>query len=185
MRAASEPSASFTAARFPQTIGALADVLGCRGPETAGMDDRPILIYYDGSKKTRTAIASAAVLFPGRRALVLDIEPLAMVAETYAAVGSGAAGLEHDAADHALERATLGAGLASAAGLRAEARGIVDSPPWHGIVEVADEIGAAAIVLGSNGRGGPHEPLGRRLPDQVAVRAGRPVLVVPGTEGQG
>ncbi len=143
------------------------------------MDDAPILFCYDGSEVARDAITTAAALLVERRAVVLDIGPLPMVAEGYAVLGSGAADLNRLVFEDALARAEAGAELARKAGFRAEARADVDAPTWHGVVAVADEIGAAAIVLGSRGLSGVHELLEGSLSHEVAEHAGRPVLIVP------
>ena len=47
------------------------------------------------------------------------------------------------------------------------------------MVELADEIGAAAIVLGSRGLTGARELLKGSFSHEVAEHAGRPVLIVP------
>jgi nucleotide-binding universal stress UspA family protein len=143
------------------------------------VDDRPLLICFDASEDGGRAIAAAAALFAGRRAVVLDVAPLEVVAEAYAAVGSNAAELDRLAYDAAVERARSGAERARAAGLRAVGRGEVDSPAWRGITEVADEIDAAVIVIGSRGLAGARSRLAGSVSHEVATHAGRPVLVVP------
>jgi nucleotide-binding universal stress UspA family protein len=50
---------------------------------------------------------------------------------------------------------------------------------WEGIVDVADELYAAVIVIGSRGLSGLKEILEGSLSHQLAEHAGRPVLVVP------
>lgn len=143
------------------------------------MDDSPVLIYYDGSEGARSAITAAAALLVGRGAVILNVAPLALVAEVYAAAGSGAAGLDRRAHADALALADEGADLAREAGFRAEARAGLDSPTWRGVVGVADEIAAAVIVLGSRGLTGVRELVEGSLSHEVAEHAGRPVLVVP------
>ena len=143
------------------------------------MDDGPILICYDGSASAERAIATGGRLFGRRRAVVLDVGPLQEVAEAYAAVGSDAAALDRLTFDAAAARADAGAELARAAGFRAQGRARVDAPTWHGVVEGADEIGAAAIVIGSRGLSGIKELLEGSFSHQVATHAGRPVLIVP------
>jgi nucleotide-binding universal stress UspA family protein len=143
------------------------------------VDDGPILICYDGSDEARIAIAVAASLLVGRETVVLNVGAPPMVAETYAAVGPGPAELDRIVFDQALARAEAGAELARRAGFRAEARADLESPTWQGVVEIADEIGAAAIVLGSRGLTGVHQLLGESVSQDVAQHAGRPVLVVP------
>jgi nucleotide-binding universal stress UspA family protein len=144
------------------------------------MTDEPILICYDGSESARNAIAAAGSLLAGRRAVVLDVAPLQEVAEAYAAMGSGAAALDRLALDTAAAGAGEGAELARAAGFHAVGRTELKAPTWLGVVEVADEIGAAAIVIGSRGLTRIRGFLeGGSVSHQVAAHAGRPVLVVP------
>jgi nucleotide-binding universal stress UspA family protein len=65
------------------------------------------------------------------------------------------------------------------AGFDAEARAAVAAPAWEGVVDFADELDAAAIVIGSRGLSGLKEVLDGSLSHQVAEHAGRPVLIVP------
>jgi nucleotide-binding universal stress UspA family protein len=147
--------------------------------DDAPMDDAPILICYDDSTDARHAINVAATLLVDRRAVVLDVAPELTVAESYAALGAVTPNFEELNADDGLARAHVGAELARKAGFIAEARAEVAAPTWDGIVEVADEIGAAAIVLGSRGLTGARELLKGSFSHQVAEHAGRPVLIVP------
>lgn len=57
--------------------------------------------------------------------------------------------------------------------------GAQSAPPPEGIVEVADEIDAAVIVIGSRRLSGARELLAGSLSHEVAEHAGRPVLIVP------
>jgi nucleotide-binding universal stress UspA family protein len=143
------------------------------------MDDAPILICYDGSASAERAIASAGRLFGQRRAVVLDVGPLQEVAEAYAAMGSDAAALDRLTLEAAAARADAGAELARAAGFRARGRAELEAPTWLGVSKVADEVGAAAIVIGSRGLSGMRALLEGSLSHQVATHAGRPVLIVP------
>jgi nucleotide-binding universal stress UspA family protein len=147
--------------------------------EADGVGDAPILICYDGSDEARRAIDVAAELLVERRAVVLYVGPLLMDVEAYAAVGPGATELDNVVLEDALTLAEAGAERARKAGFHAGARADIDAPTWHGVVEVADDIGAAAIVLGSRGLSGVHELLEGSLSHQVAEQAGRPVLIVP------
>jgi nucleotide-binding universal stress UspA family protein len=145
----------------------------------AAMDDAPILICYDDSKGARHAIEAAALLFPGRRAVVLDVAPILTPAESLATLGPMTPSFEEINTADALGRARVGAELARKAGLVAEARADAAAPMWGGVVDVADETGAAAIVIGSRGLTGVHELLAGSLSHEVAEHAGRPVLIVP------
>jgi nucleotide-binding universal stress UspA family protein len=137
------------------------------------MSDSQILICYDDSKGARHAIEVAAQLFPGRRAVVLDVAPPLTVAESYAAVGGVVPGFEELNTEDALARARVGAEHAREAGFEAEARANVDAPTWDGVVAMADEIDAGLIVVGAQ------ELLKGSFSHDVAEHAGRPVLIVP------
>ncbi len=143
------------------------------------MSDRPILICYDDSKGARHAIEAAAQLFPGRRAIVLDVAAPLTVAESFAAVGGVVSDFEELNTEDALARARVGAEHAREAGFAAEARADVDAPTWDGVVAMADEIDAGLIVVGSRGLTGAQELLKGSFSHDVAEHAGRPVLIVP------
>ena len=139
----------------------------------------PILICYDGSQNARRAIVVAASLLRQRNALILDVGPPEMVAGDYVALDPDAMKVDHLIAEDALARATAGAELAREAGFRADPRSEVDSPTWSGIVDIADEVDAAVIVIGSRGLSRLKEIVGGSLSHQVAEHAGRPVLIAP------
>jgi nucleotide-binding universal stress UspA family protein len=143
--------------------------------------DREILICYDGSSEAERAIEAAAELFPGRRAVVLEVGPTMTFAEAYAATSSlvpGGAFDELNTAD-ARARAETGAEQARRVGLHAVPRAEIASTTWREIVDVAEEIDAAVIVIGSRGLDGIRELARGSVSHDVATHAGRPVLVVP------
>jgi nucleotide-binding universal stress UspA family protein len=145
------------------------------------MNDRPILICYDGSDNARRGIEVAADLLGPRRAIVLDVAPYITAAESYAVTVSPLAGGEVEqlnAAD-ALARAKEGADLARAAGFEAEPRSGLAEPAWEGILDVADEFDAAVILFGSRGLTGVREQFKGSLSHEVAEHSGRPVLIAP------
>jgi nucleotide-binding universal stress UspA family protein len=145
------------------------------------MDNTPILICYDGSPGAGRAIEAAATLLGSRRAVVLDVAPPITTAESLATLGPlvpGAAFEQMNTAD-AGQVAARGAELARSSGFEAEARGALGAPTWEGVVDVADELDAAVIVIGSRGLSGLRETLDGSLSHQVAEHAGRPVLIVP------
>jgi nucleotide-binding universal stress UspA family protein len=145
------------------------------------MNEAPILICYDGSDDAQRAIDAAADLLGPRRAVVLDVGPPLTAAESLVAtapVTPGAA-FEELNKDDALQRARAGAELARRAGFVAEARAGLAAPTWEGIVDAADEIDAAVIVLGSRGLKGAREVFEGSVSHDVAEHAGRPVLIVP------
>jgi nucleotide-binding universal stress UspA family protein len=145
------------------------------------MSNDPIVICYDGSPGAARAIEVAAKLLGPRRSIVVDVAPPITPAESLATVQPvvpSAAFEELNTAD-AGRVAKQGAQLARASGFEADARAPLGSPTWEGVTEVADEVGAAAIVIGSRGLEGPHEFLEGSLSHAVAEHAGRPVLIVP------
>ena len=145
------------------------------------MPDAPILICYDGSESARHAIDAAASLFGPRRAIVLDIGPPLTTAESLATLSPmvGGATFEELNEEEALRSARVGAELAEHAGFTAEARAQVDAPTWEGIVDVADDVDASVIVIGSRGLDKVHELFEGSVSHDVAEHAGRPVLIVP------
>jgi nucleotide-binding universal stress UspA family protein len=143
------------------------------------MDDRPILICYDDSKNARSAIDAAAALLNERHAVVLDVAPVLTPVESVATLSALTPSFADVNRDDALARARTGAVHARKAGFTAEARADVAAPTWGGVVDVAKEIGAAAIVIGSRGLAGARELFEGSLSHEVAEHAGRPVLIVP------
>jgi nucleotide-binding universal stress UspA family protein len=145
------------------------------------MSDAPILICYDDSESARQAIDTAADLLPNGRAVVLDVGPPLTVAESFAVIAPVAPGAAFEGLneDDARQRARVGAERARAAGFEAEARSTLGSPTWEGIIDIADEIDAAVIVMGSRGLTGAREVFEGSVSHQVAEHADRPVLIVP------
>jgi nucleotide-binding universal stress UspA family protein len=144
-----------------------------------GRNDEPVLLCFDGSTAARRAVILAAPLLGDRRAVVLDVAPLQMVAGDYVALDPDAAELDEVNSADALARARTGAELARDAGFRAEARADLETRAWKGIVDVADEIDGALIVVGSRGPNGLRELFEGSVPRDIAERAGRPLLIVP------
>jgi nucleotide-binding universal stress UspA family protein len=144
------------------------------------MSSEPILICYDGSQSAEHSFGAAAGVLAGRKAIVADIGPVLTGAESYAAVSPGIniALLEQENLAGALERAEHGAELARRAGFDAEARAELSAPTWEGIVDLANEVDAAVIVIGSRGLKGVRERLEGSVSHQVAQNSGRPVLIV-------
>ncbi len=149
------------------------------------MTDEPILICYDGSQGASRAIEAAAGLFGSRRAVVLTVGPPLTGPESYLVASSAAPGADFEQLNNveALARASEGAERATRAGLVADARSSLLAPAWEGIVDVADEVDAAVIVVGSRGYSGARELFEGSTSHQVALHAGRPVLIVPPARG--
>ena len=146
------------------------------------MTSGPVLICYDGSDGAREAIAVAAELLAGRRAVVLDVLPPPAVPESYQPGGPDPLELDRLAYEAALARAGEGARLAVDAGFAADARADLEAPTWRGVVETAGQVGASVIVIGSRGLTGFRELAEGTLSHDLAEHARRPVLVVPADE---
>src|ERR1700751_3102606 len=145
------------------------------------MDNAPILICYDGSPDAARGIETAAALLGARRALVLEVaSPLTPPASAAAiSPGEPGAAFEQENVAEAGRVAARGAELARAAGFDAEARATLGTPTWDAVVVVANELDAAAIVIGSRGLDILHEAFEGSLSHQIAAHAGRPVVIVP------
>ncbi|HEY2372184.1 MAG TPA: universal stress protein [Gaiellaceae bacterium] len=148
------------------------------------MDNTRILICYDGTTGADRAIEVAAALLGPRPAVVLDVGVPITPTQSLASIASVVPGqaFEDLNQEDALTRAQTGAEHAIRAGFDARARSEIAAPPWEGIVTVADEIGAAVIVIGSRGQSGARELFNGSVSHDVAMHAGRPVLIVPPAE---
>lgn len=145
------------------------------------MDNTQILICYDDSPGARRAIEAAATLLGPRRAVVIDVAPPITAAESLATLSPvvpGEAFEELNTAE-AGQVAARGAELARSAGFEVEARSALGAPTWEAVVDVADELDAAVIVIGSRGLNGLRGVLDGSVSHDVAEHAGRPVLIVP------
>jgi len=142
---------------------------------------QPTLITYDGSEASRRAIDVAAEMFPSRPAVVLNIAPPMTFTEAMVATTTlgPAAVLEELNTVSAREKAEAGADYARRRGLDAEPREGTASSTWEGILEIADEMDAAVIVVGSRGLSGLREAAQGSVSHSVATHATRPVLIVP------
>lgn len=147
-------------------------------------DSRPLLIAYDGSSYAKEAIADAGRQLQGwRHAVVLTIrEPLEQVpfmSTLGASVDAGTfAALQESAAKEAAGVAEEGAELARAAGFEAEARVEAGPTPWERIVDVAEDLDAGLIVIGSRGLTGLKRAVIGSVAAAVAQHSGRSVLIV-------
>lgn len=148
---------------------------------------KPILIAYDGSDGAKAAIEVAGRLFPGHRAVVLSVGHSLSAAfpSSLLAVSGGQAGtmyehLEGEAEQQAATVAAEGVAAAEEAGLRATGRSVLClGQTWPVITEVADEIGAAAIIVGSRGLSPIRSALLGSVANGVLHHTDRPVLVAP------
>lgn len=150
-----------------------------------------ILIAYDGSADSQSAIDTAAQLFAGQPATVLSVwEPFVEVmTRTGAGVAFGPSmidGAEIDKASEqaAKERADEGAQRAREAGLD-PTQGRADVS--HGtvaatILRAADDCGASAVVMGTRGLRGLKSMLLGSVSHAVLQHADLPVMIVPSAE---
>jgi nucleotide-binding universal stress UspA family protein len=149
------------------------------------MPDRPMLICYDGSKDARRAIVTAAAVLSPRPAVVLELTQPVTAEEEEAAF------LFSRSPDNNLElrlrdvrrTAHRGVQLARAHGLDATERVDVAGTFWKGVVAVADDLDASVIVVDSRGLSGAREFVEGSLSHDLAIHAGRPLLVVPPAAG--
>lgn len=152
---------------------------------SAEVDNRPVLIAYDGSSQAKGAIVEAGrVLGGGRRAVVLIVrEPIESF--VFAGMGGGTtldpatvSAMQESAENEASAVAAEGAELARAAGFEPEAMVEVGPSPWQAIVAVADELDAGVIAIGSRGRTGLPKVLLGSVASAVAQHSRRSVLIV-------
>ena len=151
---------------------------------------RRALLCFDGSDDAGAAIARARDVLGVREAVVLTVyepfagwepyDPATIVDAPLSRLAAGALGLEQIAQELAGETLERGLSLARSAGFDAQGR-TVRGKPWRVICEVADEIDAAAIVLGARGLSRVGSVLLGSVSFAVAAHAGRPVLIVPGS----
>jgi len=149
----------------------------------------PILVAYDGSPEAKAALAQAAALFPGRRAVVATVwEPgLAAAIPDPGGIGGPAAPVELGAAaevddlmaKRAAGVAAEGAERARQAGLQSESASTEDEGNVaETIGRMADEHQAAVVVVGSRGQSGLKARLLGSTSESILHHCRRPVLVV-------
>lgn len=148
---------------------------------------RPVLLCFDGSENASLAIGEAAALLVEHAAVVVTVwepaavwepyDPVGIVSSGVAKLGSAALGLDEIASEIAAEKLERGVTLAREAGFEAEGR-IAHGKTWRAICELADEVDAAAIVLGARGLSRVRSALLGSVSSAVLVHTHRPVLVV-------
>lgn len=145
---------------------------------------KPILICYDGSTGADRAVTVAADLFPGRRAIVLNVwSPISIIVAAY---GNAVALPSYD--DDVLQEAATkvaakGTELAVAAGLAAQPE-IAENAyqgTAHVVLEVAGQYDADVIVAGARGLSGFKSFVLGSVSHSIAQHAHVPVLIVPPT----
>jgi nucleotide-binding universal stress UspA family protein len=148
---------------------------------------RMVVLCYDGSADAKSAIESAGVLLKSSPVVVLSVwEPfIGVMTRAGLAMNYGALALDADEVDAASERgaaalAEEGAARAREVGLDAQPRTTPRDGSLAGaILDVADEVDAEAIVLGSRGLTGVKSLLLGSVSHAVLQHADRPVVVVP------
>ncbi|MDR8407675.1 universal stress protein [Nonomuraea sp. 3-1Str] len=146
----------------------------------------PILIAYDGSPDARHAIEETARLFPGASAVVLyarrPLESLAAHLEGHSALEE-LRDIDAKTFDASERLAAEGAERARSLGLKAQPRvaSVPEEVVADTIVDVAEELHASLIVLGSRGRHGVRAVLSGSTSTRVMHSTGRPTLVIPST----
>lgn len=142
-----------------------------------------ILVAYDGSADSRTAIEFAAKHLAAEPTVVVTVwEPLLVQLKKYPlAAGVLDQNTEDESHAQAEQHAREGAELAIAAGLSdVTYRAVADNESiWKTIVDVADEVDASVIVTGSRGLAGVRSVLLGSVSNHVLHHAHRPTLIVP------
>jgi nucleotide-binding universal stress UspA family protein len=146
-----------------------------------------IVVGYDGSDDARAAITHAGSLLSGQEMTVLTVWEPFIELLTRTSYGGGmmigmteTEGIDDANREGARKRAEEGAALARTAGLDATARsGTRVTSFADAIIDVADELDAAAILVGSRGLTGVKSLLLGSVSHALIQHADRPVIVVP------
>ena len=157
------------------------------------MAEGPVLIGYDGSPSAADAITRAASLLGARSAVVVSVwSPAPMETVAYGATADFSAAapayfsdVDSTIEQQAREMAEQGARIAREAGLEAEARTAQGSSAWRAIVDAAEAVDAAMIVVGARGLSGLKSAVLGSPSRGVMHHSRRPVLVVPVGQGEG
>lgn len=155
--------------------------------------DEMILICFDGSPDAEAAVDRAGALFSGRAATVVTIwerfiDVLALTGAAMIVPPEDLDSASVDAASEQSARATAEAGVAraAAAGLNAQPRAAPRrATVAEALLAVADELDAAAIVMGTRGRSQVKSLLLGSVSAAMLHLADRPVMIVPSPEVAG
>jgi len=129
----------------------------------------PLLAGYDGSDHAKTALAFAAHHLPQRPLLVAHAWPVPLFVTSLV----GQPPLESELADE-------GVAIAREAGVEASAISVdATRGQWRALLAAAEEHGAAAILVGSRGRGAIASTVLGSVASGLVHAAARPVLVIP------
>jgi nucleotide-binding universal stress UspA family protein len=144
-----------------------------------------ILLCYDGSPSAKHAIAVAQGAFGPKPATLLHVwSPPFPAADSFgvaaAPTGPSLVELEQFALERAQAIAQQGLELARGLGLSAETRvERSDTSAWRTIIDVADNLNADLIVVGTRGVTAVQSALLGSVSNAVVHHSARPVLVVP------
>ncbi len=148
----------------------------------------PLLLAFDGSDDAAAAITSAAALLSVRDAVVVTVwepvavwapyDPAAVLSAGVTKLGSDALGLDEIAREVAEETLARGVKYAGEAGFTARGH-LAHGKPWRAICDTANELDAAAVVLGARGLGRVESVLLGSVSTEVVAHVHRPVLVIP------
>lgn len=147
----------------------------------------PSVLGFDGSEPARGAVIAGAELLSMKKAVITTVWiPYTTVTAAGVAgapasvVAGGVEQLDHEIAERARQTAEDGARLASEHGLQASAEAReATSNASAALLQIAKEQRAAALVVGSHGRGGIGATVLGSVSAQLVHFADRPVLVVP------
>lgn len=145
-----------------------------------------ILIAYDGSADSRSAIEHAGELMGGHPAVVVTVwDTYINVVARYPGAAGALAGVDVQDTDnatraHAETTAEEGAALARSHHLDATARAVArEDSIAQTLLAEAERSGAGAIVVGSRGLGGLGSLLLGSVSHALLQHADRPVVIVP------
>jgi nucleotide-binding universal stress UspA family protein len=144
------------------------------------------LICYDGSPSAKRAIAVARATLGHDEMVVLHVwsPPQAILADAFSDPGAThippVERMEELALKFANKVLSEGRQLAAGDGVHPDARlERNDSSIWAKILDVAEELDAAVIVLGTRGRTAVQSALLGSVSNAVVHHSERPVLIVP------
>ena len=143
----------------------------------------PVMFCDDGSDNARQAISRGRRLLHGP-GVVVSLWHSWVVNVPYMVVGAGAAvgiAQEIDEAAEVQAQKTAAEGAEAGSALYGECQSECvrfDGPSWRGLLDTANDRGAAAVVAGSRGLTGIAGALGS-VSGAMAQHSPRPVLVVP------
>jgi nucleotide-binding universal stress UspA family protein len=134
-----------------------------------------IIIGYDGSDGAKGAITFAGQYFSGR-----DANVVTAFEDWPPAVHGNAVQIDDAARAKTEATAEEGAALARQVGIKAEPRTVYAAKKaWRSIIDVADELDAGLIVVGSHGFNGLRPLVLGSVSHQLAHHAHQPVIAVP------